>query len=173
MINKSFKARTTRVQWEGEDVGTVHPLGPDAFIEIAAVAAPAIADIFSAVEETSMTLPRADASALADFVMQQGPALIRRVGLAAPEILDEVILHGMRCADDPEARDLVSSEYSLPMRLHVAAEVFRVTFVDDKALRDLLGNVQALVGVGDALSRATAPTKSPKTSPASPSLADG
>lgn len=174
MINKSFKARTTRVEWEGEYLGTVHPLGPDAFVEIAAVAAPAIADIFATVEETSMSLPKTlDAGAWADFILANGPSLIRRVGASAPELLDEIILQGYRCADDPEARDLVSREYSLPARMHAVAAVVRATFIDDKALRDLLGNVQALLGVGDALSRATAQTKSPKTSPAQPSLVDG
>lgn len=174
MINKSFKARATRVEWEGEYLGTVHPLGPDAFVEIAAVAAPAIADIFSTIEETGMAMPKtSDTGALADFILANGPSLIRRLGAAAPELLDEIILQGYRCADDPEARDLVSQEYSLPARMHVVAAVVRTTFVDDKAFRDLLGNAQALLGVGDALSRATAPTKSQKTGPAQPSLADG
>lgn len=176
MINKSFKARATRVEWEGEYVATVHPLGSDAFIEIAAMAAPAIADIFSTVDEGSMAFGQVknDPEAVADFLIGQGPTLIRRIGASVPEILDELILFGCRQADDVEARDLVANEFSLPLKLHLVAAVVQTTFADDKALRSMLGNVQALLGAGDALSRATeAPTRSSKTSPASPSLADG
>lgn len=175
MINKQFKARATRVEWEGEYVATVHPLGSDAFVEIAAMAAPAIADIFSTIEEGSMILAQGgkDADSVANFLIDKGPTFIRRVGMSMPELLDELILFGCRQADDVDARDIVRDEFSLPLKIHLVAAVFRTTFADDRALRDLLGNVQALLGAGDALSRATTQTKSPKTGPEQPSLVDG
>lgn len=169
-INKSVRRRVEIVMWGGEEIAQVKALGSDDLGVIMSKVSDAVAEIFSVVEEGEFALKGKSSDEVADAIMGHAPALLQRFANNLPELLAEVVIVASG-EEDPEAWRIVKEEWSLPMQIEGVKCVLRATFVDDKTFRDFLGNVQALLQTGNALS--SVPKKRPQMPRGPQSLADG
>lgn len=171
-ISKTYRKKSYPVMWDGEKIADVSHLNADAFVSILSNVAADLGTAFTTFEEAQFSIKGKTAEEIADFILSDGPAMLQKFGTAIPELLIEVIVHGAGEEGDSEIRDVVRYEWSAPAQIEAVAQVLRATFVDEAALRALVGNVMALLQSANALTSNAAKTRMP-TSPVQPSLEDG
>lgn len=170
-ISRNYRKKVVPVVWQGEEIATISPLGTDTIATIVSNVSEGLMDAMSAIEEGEMSIKGVTAESAADFLIEQGPGLIRRIAMSVPEVISEIIVQAAGDGDSDEAREAVAS-WSLPMQAEAVGQILRATFVDESTFRSFVGNVMALLQSANALTKET-PQQRTQTSPASPSLADG
>lgn len=163
-INRKYVKKVVSIEYLGEELATVRALTADDLREIMVRLGASVSDLLSTIEEAEF----GDANKLTNQLLQHAPKLISTLSETVPDMLALIIAHA---GDEPDAVDVIA-EWPVPVQVEAAAEVFRLTFVDDEGFRKFVGNAWALVQSGNALTR-NAPPKKVKTEAVQPSLADG
>lgn len=174
-INKTYRKKHYPVIWQGEEIATVTHLGGSALIEITSNMANQLVEALTVFEEAEFSVKGKSPDEVVDFLKSEGPDLLRRIGGMVPDLITEIAAYGCGVFDDLEAYAVIKDEWSAPMQIEVATAVLRATFIDEKAVRTLVGNVAALLKSANALTgSANSDSRNQKpTDHVQPSLADG
>lgn len=168
-VNRNFKRVKKEIIYSGEVLADVHDLSATDLKLIMVNVGSGLVDLLTTI--TEVEFGSKDPNAIAERILADAPRIVAAVSEAVPRLLSTIIAVA---SDDLEAIDVID-EWPMPVQVEAAADVFRLTFVDDEGFRKFVGNVAALLQTGNALTSNSAASKSnrEKTPLAPPSLADG
>lgn len=156
-INKAVVNKKVSVMWNGIESAEIRGLVPNDIAEIMRLAGEKVTDVLVAVEEFEF-VKDGDQSDLGDRIMRELPKAISKVSASVPEFVALIIAYA---ADDPDGWKHVRDEWNISLQFECLSQIAAATFVDDAGFRMFVGNVQALLASGSALTSVGGKPKAP------------